>query len=196
MNIIDKKGRRPDEVIEHDNGDITYRYALDHFRYAVDGVYVTSQSNDETRSHGLECRLNPDDTIEQFSFAESWAYLAIPGDEPLYELGRELTNVGGDLTPSGHADRKTGMSLWFEIPKVWVHFQMDGDLIKMEDCFTGDHYWAQTVEGALERLTWLIERTADEDLWQAINEAKEQILARDAELYVEDEETETNEEEN
>lgn len=192
MNIIDKMGRKPDSVTELDNGDIVYAYGVDRFRYAVDGVYVSVESKGQIQSNGLECRLNPEDTIEMFSFATAWAWLAVPGDEPLYELGRELSEVAGDMTPSGHADRKTGMSLWFEIPKVWVQFTMDGDLIKMEDCFTGDSYWAQTVEGALDRLTWLIERTADHDLLDAIEKGKEEMENRYSGLFGTDAEEEEN----
>lgn len=195
MSIIDKIGRKPDSVTELDNGDIVYAYGHKRYRYAVDGVYVSIESAGHIQSHGLECRLNPDDTIEQFQFADGWAWMAIPGDEPLYELGRELTSVGGDMTPSGHSDGKTGMSIWFEIPKVWVQFKMDGDLIQMDDCFTGDEYWAQTIEGALDRLTWLIERTADEDLWDAIAKGKEEMEARYVELVDKVAETEKNEEE-
>jgi hypothetical protein len=178
MNIIDKMGRKPDSVTELDNGDIVYAYGLNRYRYAVDGVYVSTESSGEIVSDGLECRLNPDDSIEMFEFANGWSWLAIPGDEPLYELGRELTQVGGDLTPSGRPEQKQGMSLWFEIPKVWVQFKMDGDLIQMDDCWSGDEYWSQTVEGALERLQWLIERTADDDLWDAIAEGRKVMEER------------------
>ena len=199
MNIIDKMGRKPDSVTELDNGDIVYAYGVNRYRYAVDGVFVSTESSGQIVSNGLECRLNPDDSIEMFEFANSWSWLAIPGDEPLYELGRELTEVGGDMTPSGRPEQKEGMSVWFEIPKVWVQFKMDGDLIQMDDCWSGDEYWAQTVEGALERLQWLIERTADDDLWDAIAEGRKEMEERHqklVDLFAEAEEEEEEKDEN
>lgn len=192
MSIIDKMGRKPDTVTELDNGDVIYSYGAKRFRYAIDGVWVSIQGEKQTfDSHGLECRLNEDDTIEQFEWATSWAWLAYEGDEPIYELGRHLCEAGGDMTPSGFGKEKNlPMKLWFEIPGVWVNFQMEDDLIKMEDCFTGDVWHAQTVHGALDRLAWLTDRAQDEDLWNAINEEKDRIVARDAELYGTDTEAE------
>ena len=184
MSIIDKIGRKPDSVTELDNGDVIYAYGANRFRYALDGVWVSVEPKGQIDSHGLECRLNEDDTIEQFEWATSWAWLAYQGDEPIYELGRHLCEAGGDMTPSGWGKEKNlPMTLWFELPGVWVSFRMDDGLIKIDDCFTGDVYHAQTVHGALDRLAWLTERAQDEELWSAINEEKERIQARDAELY-------------
>jgi hypothetical protein len=70
---------------------------------------------------------------------------------------------------------------------------MDGDLIQMDDCWTGDEYWSQTVEGALERLQWLIERTADDDLWKAIAEGRKEMEERYALLVGTDAEEEKDE---
>lgn len=194
MSIIDKIGRRPDEVIEHDNGDITYRFGTNTFRYAVDGVYVKCLNEGEINSEGLECRLNEDDSIEQYQWATGWAWLAKSGDEPLFEIGRHLVETGGDVTPSGRGannPENEGMTIWFEIPKVWASFKMAKDgLIEMEDCFTGDVYVSQTIDGALDRLTWLIERTGDDELWEAIRQGKEEVEARYAELFGKDEEEE------
>ena len=195
MSIIDKIGERPTEVTENDNGDIIYHYWKDRFRYAVDGVYVSvDNGDDEPISNGFECRVDQDDSIEHFQWAKSWAMIASAGDEPLYELGRHLTEVGGDMTPSGwgyNPEKTDGMKLWFEIPEVWVMFQMEDDgFIRMEDCFTGDTYISQTVEGALDRLTWLIQRTAERQLLDDIEEAKEKTLARFEAMFAPDEEDE------
>lgn len=195
MSIIDKIGQRPDNVMEHDNGDITYVFWKYEFRYAVDGVYVKLNNGDEKPiSNGLECRVNEDDSIEHFEWAKSWAMIAREGDEPLYELGRHLVDVGGEMTPSGwgyNPEKTEGMKIWFEIPEVWVYFQMEADgLIKMEDCFTGDEYVSNSVDGALERLAWLIERTEDHDLWEAIQKGKDKMQERYSDPIASDEEEE------
>lgn len=158
MSIIDKIGRHPDEVIELDNGDITYVYGKTHYRYGADGVYVTNTN--EQGEH--TCVIQPDDSIEVFEWANSWSWLAVEGDEPMFELGLHFTEIIADRTPSGRPATNDHMSLWIDVPYVSVQFHMnDEGLIVMEDLFCGDVWLSQSVSGAIERFEWLISKQAE-----------------------------------
>lgn len=171
MSIIDKLGRKPDDVTETDSGDIIYRYHKTTYRYSVDGVWVKSDFED---SHGLEFRVDEDDSIDAFQWADSCSVLAVAGDEPIYELGRYFIEMICDHTPSGRPQTGDHMTLWLELPGIDVSFTMtDEMLIQMTDNFTGDTYVAQSVEGMMERFEWLLKKEAEFDLLSAIKEEKE-----------------------
>lgn len=173
MSIIDKTGQIPNKVEELDNGDIVYHYSNAQYRYAVEGVYVQSIGTDHI---GREFLVMEDDSIEIFQWARGCSWLAIDGDEPLFELGKILVDTQADVTPSAHSDRQTGMKIWFELPKIYLCFSMEGDLIEIEDLFTGDSYFASSVEGAMDRLAWLMsceEKLEILEVTAAAREAKE-----------------------
>jgi hypothetical protein len=192
MSIIDKTGQIPKKVEELDNGDIIYHYSNARYRYAVEGVYVLSIVPEH---EGREFLVMEDDSIEIFDWAKGCSWLAIDGDEPLFELGKILVETQADVTPSAHSDRQTGMKIWFELPKIYLCFSMEGDLIEIEDLFTGDSYFASSVEGAMDRLAWLMKIEEQMEILEvtaAAREAKEkewqEFLSDDNEKAEEDDE--------